>query len=84
MIYPYKWTVPQSHFIMLILGLAIRVGSLMRRRGSTIEVTEYTWDYRNRLTAITTKNGNGDTTESVEQVDLSDYKLKRGFSRYLA
>jgi RHS repeat-associated protein len=42
------------------------------------EVTEYVWDYCNRLTAVTTKDGTGETTESVEYAyDAYDRRIEK-------
>jgi YD repeat-containing protein len=41
-------------------------------------VTEYVWDYRNRLTAVTTKSANGETNESVEYAyDAYDRRIEK-------
>jgi RHS repeat-associated protein len=42
-------------------------GNRTRRTNiATGEVTEYTWDYRNRLTAVTFKDSQGNVTKSVQ------------------
>jgi RHS repeat-associated protein len=42
-------------------------GNLIRRsRVSTGDVTEYTWDYRNRLTRVISRDGGGSVTQEVD------------------
>src|SRR5262249_46536698 len=42
-------------------------GNLIRRtQVSTGDVTEYTWDYRNRLTRVISRDGGGSVTQEVD------------------
>jgi RHS repeat-associated protein len=51
---------------------------LTRTKTSTGEVTEYEWDYRNRLTKVTEKNAQGTTTQVVEYVyDVFNRRIGR-------
>jgi YD repeat-containing protein len=44
----------------------------------TGEITDYTWDYRNRLTAVTTKDSAGSITKSVEYTyDVYDRRIAK-------
>jgi RHS repeat-associated protein len=47
-----------------------------RTNSSTSEVTDYEWDYRNRLTKVTEKNSSGTTTQVVEYIyDVFDRRI---------
>ena len=49
---------------------------LTRTKTATGEVTEYTWDFRNRLTEVTDKNSQGTTTQVVEYTyDVFDRRI---------
>jgi YD repeat-containing protein len=52
-------------------------GNRTRRTNSTTsEVTDYEWDYRNRLTKVTEKNSSGTTTQVVEYIyDVFDRRI---------
>jgi len=51
---------------------------LTRTNTATGEVTEYEWDYRNRLTKVTEKNAQGTTTQVVEYIyDVFDRRIGR-------
>jgi len=51
---------------------------LTRTKTATGEVTEYEWDYHNRLTKVTEKNAQGTTTQVVEYVyDVFDRRIGR-------
>jgi RHS repeat-associated protein len=47
-----------------------------RTHSTTGDVTEYEWDYRNRLTKVTEKNSSGTTTQVVEYIyDVFDRRI---------
>jgi len=48
---------------------------LTRTKTATGEVTEYEWDYHNRLTKVTEKNSQGTTTQVVEYIYLCPCQL---------
>ncbi len=49
---------------------------LTRTKTATGEVTEYAWDFRNRLTKVTDKNSQGTTTQVVEYTyDVFDRRI---------
>jgi RHS repeat-associated protein len=51
---------------------------LTRTKTATGELTEYTWDYRNRLTRVTEKNAQGTVTQVVEYIyDVFDRRIGR-------
>jgi RHS repeat-associated protein len=51
---------------------------LTRTKTATGEVTEYTWDYHNRLTQVTEKNSQGTVTQVVEYVyDVFNRRIGR-------
>ena len=51
---------------------------LTRTKTATGEVTEYTWDYHNRLTKVTEKNSQGTVTQVVEYIyDVFDRRIGR-------
>ena len=68
---------------------------IKRTKTSTGEVTEYTWDFRNRLTKVTEKDASGNVTKVVEYATrmrcltasavllsaLADSPFAPGFSR---
>ncbi len=46
---------------------------------ATGEVTEYQWDYRNRLVGVVTKDINGDAIDSAEYIyDVYDRRIAKG------
>ena len=51
---------------------------LTRTKTATGEVTEYTWDYHNRLTKVTEKNSQGTVTQVVEYIyDVFNRRIGR-------